>query len=229
MHIRPREFAGNFFCVFQLLQQNPRWPPKSYVTLELELLHGFVSCLVQRNNPTLDVCWLVFCVITILKTYICLLFRISVYFSVLLILANYQNFVILLYNCMLSSPEKKVRRIVSLFSFFQQNSRWLTNMLLWRAWTASQICSKESTDPGHMLIRFWCDSEITFSRGLHKNLVTVLYFSIINVLCGAGGDASFALQANLEYLLSFWKIIPSHHFLVDNFNLHIEWKNIFKN
>ena len=48
-----------------------------------------------------------------------------------------------------------------------------------------------------MLIRFWCDSEITFSRGLHKNLVTVLYFSIINVLCGAGGDASFAPQANL--------------------------------
>ena len=48
-----------------------------------------------------------------------------------------------------------------------------------------------------MLIRFWCDSDITFSRGLHKNLVTVLYFSIINVLCGAGGDASFAPQANL--------------------------------
>ena len=48
-----------------------------------------------------------------------------------------------------------------------------------------------------MLIRFWCDTEITFSRGLHKNLVTVLYFSIINVLCGAGGDASFAPQANL--------------------------------
>ena len=48
-----------------------------------------------------------------------------------------------------------------------------------------------------MLIRFWCDSDLTFSRGLHKNLVTVLYFSIINVLCGAGGDASFAPQANL--------------------------------
>ena len=48
-----------------------------------------------------------------------------------------------------------------------------------------------------MLIRIWCDSNITFSHGLHKNLVTVLYFSIINVLCGAGGDASFAPQANL--------------------------------
>ena len=100
--------------------------------------------------------------------------------------------------CMLSGPEKKVRRIVSLFSFFQQNSRWSTNhMLLWRAWTASPICSKEATYPGHLLIRFWCASESTFSRGLHTNLVTVLYFSIINVLCGAGGDASFAPQANL--------------------------------
>ena len=59
------------------------------------------------------------------------------------------------------------------------------------------ICSNETTYPGHMLIRFLCDSDITFSRGLHKNLVTVLYFSIINVLCGAGGDASFAPQANL--------------------------------
>ena len=39
-------------------------------SLELELLHKFVSCLVQRNNPTLDVCWLVFCVIMIIKTYI---------------------------------------------------------------------------------------------------------------------------------------------------------------
>ena len=48
-----------------------------------------------------------------------------------------------------------------------------------------------------MLNRFWCDSDITLSLGLHKNLVTVLYFSIINVLYGAGGDASFAPQANL--------------------------------
>ena len=52
-----------------------------------------------------------------------------------------------------------------------------------------------------MLIRFWCDSDITFSRGLHKNLVAVLYFSIINVLCGAGGDASFTPQANLVIVL----------------------------
>ena len=111
--------------------------------------------------------------------------------------------------CMLSGPEKKVRRIVFLFSFFQQNLIWPTNhMLLWRAWTASPICFKEATYPGHMLIRFWCDSEITFSRGLHKNLVTVLYFSIINVLCGAGGDASFAPQANLV-ISWYWLTEPT--------------------
>ena len=43
-------------------------------------------------------------------------------------------------------------------------------MLLSRAWTASQICSKEATYPGHMLISFWCDSDITFLRGLHKKI-----------------------------------------------------------
>ena len=59
------------------------------------------------------------------------------------------------------------------------------------------VCFKEATYPDHMLIKFWCDSDITFSCGLHKNLVTALYFSIINVLCGAGGDASFAPPANL--------------------------------
>ena len=38
-------------------------------SLELELLYGSVPCLVQRNNPTLDVCWLLFCVIMIIKTF----------------------------------------------------------------------------------------------------------------------------------------------------------------
>ena len=47
------------------------------------------------------------------------------------------------------------------------------------------ICYNETTYPGHIMIRFLCDSDITFSLGLHKKLVTVLYFSIINVLCGA--------------------------------------------
>ena len=61
-----------------------------------------------------------------------------------------------------------------------------------------------------MLIRFKCDSAITFSRGLHKNLVTVLYFTIINVLCVAGGDASFAPQANLVIIdccVFMWQVI----------------------
>ena len=40
-------------------------------------------------------------------------------------------------------------------------------LVLPRAWTASPICSKEAAYPGHMLIRFWCDSDITFLRGLH--------------------------------------------------------------
>ena len=35
-----------------------------------------------------------------------------------------------------------------------------------------------------------------FTR-LHKNFVIVLYFSVINVLCEAGGDACFAPRANL--------------------------------
>ena len=154
-------------------------------SLELELLYGFVSSLVQKNNPTLDVCWLVFCVIMIIKTYIFFTFEdFSWYFS-FAHFGYYQNLVIWLYSsnfifCVCSVALRKK-------SFFQQNSRWLTNHML----------LKEATYPGHMLIRFWCDSDIIFSRRLHKNLVTVLYFSIIKVLCGAGGDASFAPQANL--------------------------------
>ena len=70
----------------------------------------------------------------------------------------------------------------------------------------SPICSKEATNLGHMLICFWCNSDITFSRGLHKNLVTVLYFSIINVLCGVGGEASFAPQAYLVIVGNLCKL-----------------------
>ena len=69
---------------------------------------------------------------------------------------------------------------------------------------------------GHMLIRFWCDSDITFPCGLHKNLVTVLYFSIINVLCGAGGDTSFAPQANLVYkVMEYFSSLKSY-FIIFN-------------
>ena len=45
-----------------------------------------------------------------------------------------------------------------------------------------------------LLHRFVPRKQLT---GLHKNLMTALYFSIIKVLCGVGGDASFAPQANL--------------------------------
>ena len=52
--------------------------------------------------------------------------------------------------------------------------------------------------------RFWCDSNITFSRGLHKNLVTVglLYFSIINVLCGVQTQALPVRQIKLFNMIS---------------------------
>ena len=60
---------------------------------------------------------------------------------------------------------------------------------------------KEATYPGHMLIRFWCDSDITFLRSLHTNLVTVLYFSINNVLCPSDGDGSFFFFCSLIFTL----------------------------
>ena len=58
-----------FFCVFSIFQKKSKMAAKILCrSLELELLHGFASCLVQRTNPTL--CWLVFGVIMIIKTYI---------------------------------------------------------------------------------------------------------------------------------------------------------------
>ena len=54
-----------------------------------------------------------------------------------------------------------------------------------------------------MLITFWCDFDITFLCGLLKKIgYSTVFLYIINVfwllnLCGAGGDASFAPQANL--------------------------------
>ena len=63
---------------------------------------------------------------------------------------------------MLTGPEKIVRRIVFLFSFFKQNSRWPTNHML-----LSRAASPEAYYPGNMLITFWFDSDITFLRGLH--------------------------------------------------------------
>ena len=104
-------------------------------------------------------------------------------------------------SCMLSGPEKRVRRIV--FFIFSTKFKMADES---HVTLKSLNCFTDlfqGTYPGHMLIRFWCDSDITFSCGLHKNLVTALYFSIINVLCGAGGDASFAPWANLVKYIFF--------------------------
>ena len=87
--------------------------------------------------------------------------------------------------CMLSGPEKKVRRIVFIFS---------TKFKMAVDSHATPICSKEATYPGHMLIRFWCDSDITFSGGLNKNLETVLYFSIIKYYLGLVETQALSLR-----------------------------------
>ena len=141
--------------------------------------------------------------VMIIKTYIFLLFRIKLIFQFcsFWLLSKFGNMVIQLNFFllgMLSGPEKIVRRIVFIFFIFSTKFKMADEShVTLKSLPASHICSKEATYPGHMLIRFWCDSDIIFLRGLHINFVTVLYFSIINVLCGVGGDPSFAPQANL--------------------------------
>ena len=139
--------------------------------------------------------------------------RILAEISVLLILANskFGNIGVQLkryLSCMLTGPEKIVRRIVFLFSFFSTKFKMADESHVTLELELCLNCFtdlfKEATFSGH--IRFWCDSDITFLRSLHKKFVTVLYFSIINVfwllnLCGAGGDASFAPQANLVLIV----------------------------
>ena len=55
-----------------------------------------------------------------------------------------------------------------------------------------------------MFITFLCDSDITFLPGLHKKIgdSTVFLYNVFWLLnlSGAGGDASFALQANLVHI-----------------------------
>ena len=65
-----------------------------------------------------------------------------------------------------------------------------------------------------------------------KKLVTVLYFSIINVfwllnICGAGGDASFAPQANLAYTdldkdRSIYRSTNMNHYIYFIFYTHTD-------
>ena len=105
-----------------------------YHSLELKLLHGFLSYSVQRNNPTLDVCWLAFCAIMIIKTYIFLNFQdFSSYFS-FAYFGYYQNLVIWLYSsnlifCVCSvALRKKSGELFFFFHFFNkiQDGRRIT-------------------------------------------------------------------------------------------------------
>ena len=124
---------------------------------------------------------------------------------------------------MLTGPEETVRKIVFLFStkFKIADESHVTLKSL----NCFTDLFQEATYPGHfsviltshsdMMMKFWCDSDIAYLRGLQKKIVIVLYFSIINVfwllnVFGVGGDASFAPQANLcseSYLLfDLWDI-----------------------
>ena len=83
---------------------------------------------------------------------------------------------------MLTGPEKIVRRIVFLFSFFQLDGRRITCYsqeleLLHRF-------SKEATYPGHMLITFLCDSDITF---LARLLILIKKGGLLQLKFGGGG------------------------------------------
>ena len=70
MHIGPKELARFFFLCFSASSTKSTMAAKILChSLELELLHGFVLCLVQSKKPTPVVCWLVFRVIMIIKLF----------------------------------------------------------------------------------------------------------------------------------------------------------------
>ena len=57
-----------------------------------------------------------------------------------------------------------------------------------------------------MLIRFSCD--FTFLHGLHKKLVTVVYFSIINVIhCSHDFAHKQDSQLNSSILITVWRFV----------------------
>ena len=96
---------------------------------------------------------------------------------------------------MLSGPEKIVRRIVFLFFIFSTKFKMAdeSHVTLKSLNCFTDLFQGSNIPLTYMLITFWCDSDMTFSRGLHKKLVTVLYFSIINVLVYAGRVETQAL------------------------------------
>ena len=103
---------------------------------------------------------------------------------------------------MLSGPEKIVMRIV--FSFIFSTKVKMadeSNVTLKSLNCFTDLFQGSNLPWPYMLIRFWCDSDITFLRRLHKKLMTVMYFSIINVLWGTG----------LIHYLPFLQLHPPPH------------------
>ena len=105
----------SFFSKIQDGRQNPMSLSKAWTA------SWFVSCLVQRNNPNLDVCRLVFCVNMIIKTSFFLVFRVLAYISVLLILTIikiwWYGYTGQIWSFVYAQWRwEKVRRIVFLFS-----------------------------------------------------------------------------------------------------------------
>ena len=57
MHIGPRKFALSFFLRFSASSTKSKMAAKILCrSPELEPLYGFVSCFVQRKDPTLHMC-----------------------------------------------------------------------------------------------------------------------------------------------------------------------------
>ena len=76
---------------------------------------------------------------------------------------------------MLSGPEK-------IILFFQQKLKMADEShITLESLNCFTDLFQGNSLPCPYVYRFWCDSDITFSRGLHTNLVTVLYFSMIYV------------------------------------------------
>ena len=151
-------------------------------SLQNEMLHGFVSCLVKKKNPTLVVCWLVFGVIMLIKTYFFTFYRILADISVLLILAIIKMW-LYRYTAQILSfgyahwPWENCQE--NCFSFFQQDGQRITcysHELLHRFVPRKQltldICLLHF---GVILTSHFCVVYI-------KKSVTVLYFSVINVI-----------------------------------------------
>ena len=145
-----------------------------------------------------------FLCVMIIKTYIFSTFHdFSWYFS-FAHFDYYQNLVIWLYSsnlifCVCSvALRKKSGELFFFFLFFNkiQDGRRITCYSEELELLHRFVSRKQLT-----LVICWLDFGVILKSHFHifKNLVTVLYFSIINVLCGAGGDASFAPQANLVF------------------------------